>query len=297
MSKNLSVLLALGCLLQAAPPLRADFEADLLQKFQQQNKQADQKLKQAIEKSLAQAAQLGATNPEKVLSLLRQSEEMLLENSSLSKTDKAALVSKLKQGIHEARERLKSLEAQAEAQAKSQMQTYPGPAGDPKVSPPFIAAGVTPVPFQAGGQVTPVVLPDRRYVRVGINGGFSFATPGPPIAVPVVVPTVLQGPGNGVRFLRPVVANQVVAPPVFKQIGLDTTVTAPTGGAINAGSFSTFMEGRNEFGAPGLGRISYLGRGFRNTGYGSQGTRMQITVSPQIIILSEQEQRLFGPQR
>src|SRR5689334_6815762 len=47
-----------------------------------------------------------------------------------------------------------------------------------------------------------------------------------------------------------------------------TTVVVPDGGEALAARYGTYSEGRNEFGVPGLGKLPYAGRGFRNIGQG-----------------------------
>jgi hypothetical protein len=76
--------------------------------------------------------------------------------------------------------------------------------------------------------------------------------------------------------------------PTVTNIRLQTTVTVPDGGTVTLGGYSGLSEGRNEFGAPGLGR------GFRNVGYGRRAVSGKVTVTVRIIDLREEEFRQTG---
>lgn len=92
------------------------------------------------------------------------------------------------------------------------------------------------------------------------------------------------------RLLRVV----YVPVPGFTSIQVQTTVAVPDGGSVNLGGSSQLSEGRNEFGTPGLGRVPYLGRGFRNVGTGRQATSTRLNVRVRIIDLREEEYRQTG---
>jgi hypothetical protein len=77
-------------------------------------------------------------------------------------------------------------------------------------------------------------------------------------------------------------------------LGLQTTVLVPDGGEALAGGYSTSREGRNSFGAPGLGNTPYLSRGFRNAGYGRSMSSTRISVRVRIIRMAEEEERQTG---
>jgi Flp pilus assembly secretin CpaC len=90
--------------------------------------------------------------------------------------------------------------------------------------------------------------------------------------------------------LRP----QFVNVPTRTQIAIQTTVTVPDGGQVLLGGYSRVSEGRSEYGAPGLGKVPYLGRGFRNVGYGREMKTGQVVVGVRIINLYEEEERQTG---
>jgi hypothetical protein len=79
-----------------------------------------------------------------------------------------------------------------------------------------------------------------------------------------------------------------VTVPAFANIGVQTTVTVPDGGTASQGGYSSVSEGRNESGAPGLGR------GGRNVGHGRSVLSRRVTASVRIIDLREEEYRQTG---
>lgn len=72
------------------------------------------------------------------------------------------------------------------------------------------------------------------------------------------------------------------------------TVNVPDGGVRVLGGSGFMSEGRNEGGVPGLGKLPYVGRGFRNVGAGSSIGSVQASVSVRIIILEEEAAKLSG---
>jgi type II secretory pathway component GspD/PulD (secretin) len=86
----------------------------------------------------------------------------------------------------------------------------------------------------------------------------------------------------------------VVQQPAITTFGVGTSVLVPDGGTALLGSYATRAEGRNEFGAPILGRVPVAGRPFRNTGYGYSTQTSQVSVRVRIIDLAEEELRQTG---
>ena len=72
------------------------------------------------------------------------------------------------------------------------------------------------------------------------------------------------------------------------------TVLVPDGGVAVQSSVSSALEARNEAGVPILGKVPYLGRGFRNVGTGSSISTVQRSVSVRIISLIEEDAKLLG---
>ncbi|HKB37550.1 MAG TPA: hypothetical protein VKD72_13970 [Gemmataceae bacterium] len=85
-----------------------------------------------------------------------------------------------------------------------------------------------------------------------------------------------------------------VQAPTFTTVRIQTTVTVPDRGSVLVGGYSRVSEGRNEFGAPGLGNVPYAGRGFRNVGYGRDATATRVIAGVRIINLYEEEERQTG---
>jgi hypothetical protein len=77
-------------------------------------------------------------------------------------------------------------------------------------------------------------------------------------------------------------------------LGVQTTVAVPDGGTVSLGGYSRVSEGRREYGPPGLGKLPYAGRGFRNIGYGRSTVNVRGTVSVRVIDLREEEYRQTG---
>jgi hypothetical protein len=72
------------------------------------------------------------------------------------------------------------------------------------------------------------------------------------------------------------------------------TVVVPDGGSASVSSFCSVADGRNEAGVPGLGKIPYVSRGFRNVGAGRSMQRLGISVSVRIIDLRAMDEELLG---
>jgi Flp pilus assembly secretin CpaC len=82
--------------------------------------------------------------------------------------------------------------------------------------------------------------------------------------------------------------------PTFTSLSIQTSVTVPDRGSVTLGGYSRWSEGRNELGAPGLGKTPYLGRGSRNVGYGRDVQASRAVVGVRIIDLAEEEHRQTG---
>jgi Flp pilus assembly secretin CpaC len=82
--------------------------------------------------------------------------------------------------------------------------------------------------------------------------------------------------------------------PTFTTVRASTSVTVPDGGEALVAGYSRVSEGRNEFGVPGVGKVPYLDRGFRNVGAGRDVRRTTLSVRVRIINLAEEEERQTG---
>ena len=80
--------------------------------------------------------------------------------------------------------------------------------------------------------------------------------------------------------------------PTFSVFTVSTTVSVPDGGTILLGGIKRLSEGRSEFGVPGLDKIPYLNRLFRNVSIGRETSSLMMMVTPRIIIQEEEEEKL-----
>lgn len=88
--------------------------------------------------------------------------------------------------------------------------------------------------------------------------------------------------------------NVTVQLPTFNMTTVRTTVTAPDGGSALLGGIGRASEGSVSRGVPLLGKVPGAGRLFHNRGIGRDVGLSQMTVSPRIISLEEEELRQTG---
>jgi general secretion pathway protein D len=110
------------------------------------------------------------------------------------------------------------------------------------------------------------------------------------VVVGALVWAVLTPAAHGAWVVQPV----VVIVPLPATINVQTTVAVPDGGTVTVGGLSSASETRSEYGAPGLGKVPYLSRGYRNTAYGRRTTSRRVNVRVRIIDLREEEYRQTG---
>ena len=89
-------------------------------------------------------------------------------------------------------------------------------------------------------------------------------------------------------------AGEVLQMPTFSFTTVNTTVSVPDGGTASLGGVSRLSEGRTTRGVPILGKVPGLNRLFKNTGIGRSVSDLNMTVTPRIIILEEEEERQVG---
>ncbi len=137
--------------------------------------------------------------------------------------------------------------------------------------------------------VTPVVSADRRYVRLTmlpnfttINGFTTYASQ-----------TGAVG-GSGLGGGAATITGQIQLPNLTSNF-ITTTVTVPDGGTVLMGGVKSMTEQRIEYGVPVLSKTPLIDRLFRNVGIGRNSQSLMIMVSPHIIILEEEEERLGIP--
>ncbi len=137
--------------------------------------------------------------------------------------------------------------------------------------------------------VTPVVSADRRYVRMTLSPIFQtvngFTT--------YSAQTGAVG-GSGLGGGAATITGQIQLPNTTTNT-ITTTVTVPDGGTVLMGGVKTLLEQRIEFGVPVLSKTPLIDRLFRNVGIGRNSQSLMIMVSPHIIILEEEEEKLGIP--
>ena len=140
-----------------------DFEAALLRKFTKQNQNSVTHVKLQVERNLAKAILLGQAEPEKAYLLLRETQFLLDEADTLSRAERDVLMRKLDDGFRDAKARLDSQRQQSKPQPTEEV------AGPVQLGP---ITGT--YQSQSQATVTPIVSPDRRWVRISFSGSFSF---------------------------------------------------------------------------------------------------------------------------
>jgi hypothetical protein len=170
---------------------RDDFEKDLLQKFQKQNQKDAIQVKADVEKLLAEALAVSPLQPEKALMLLWQCRELLDMAGKLPRAEREALARQVDDGFRDARARVESKQEAARA-------AEPKPSQGQVISPGVaFVPNIVQVPVNLTlGPITPVVSADRRWVRIGISGRFTFLSGVRPTPVQVPVQGFVQGPAG-----------------------------------------------------------------------------------------------------
>jgi type II secretory pathway component GspD/PulD (secretin) len=136
--------------------------------------------------------------------------------------------------------------------------------------------------------VTPVVSADRRYVRMSLSPIFTTFLQFDNFIVPAAVG------GGGIGGASATINGQIQLP-VFTITTVATTVTVPDGGTVLLGGVKRLREERRELGVPILAKTPLIDRLFRNIGIGRQTDSLMVMVTPRIIILEEEEERLAPP--
>ncbi len=136
--------------------------------------------------------------------------------------------------------------------------------------------------------VTPVVSADRRYVRLTLSPVFQTL-----VQFDTFTTSAAVG-GGGLGGQATGIQTQIQLP-VFSLTQVSTTVTVPDGGTVLMGGVKRLREERREFGVPILAKTPLINRLFRNIGIGRTTDSLMLMVTPRIIILEEEEERLGIP--
>jgi len=154
------------------------------------------------------------------------------------------------------------------------------------------AAGFLPtigqIPNGVQLNVTPVVTADRRYVRLTLAPQFISFNGFTTVSVPIIAGGGGLGGGGAV-------ANGTIQLPNLTLNTVNTTVTVPDGGTVLLGGVKRLQEQRTEAGVPILSKTPFINRLFRNVGIGRTTDSLMLMVTPRIIILEEEEERLGIP--
>ena len=110
-----------------------------------------------------------------------------------------------------------------------------------------------------------------------------------PSSTPYYGPYSVYGPG--LTYRQP---SFYYGPLRLSSFAVQTSVSVPDGGSALVGGYSSFREGRNEFGSPVLGKTPIGSRLGGNRGYGRTVTSQRISVGVRIISLAEEEARQTG---
>ena len=134
--------------------------------------------------------------------------------------------------------------------------------------------------------VTPVVSSDRRYVRLSLAPFFQTVNSLTSLTFPAAA---VGGGGLGGQATA---LNTTIQLPQTTTTTLTTTVTVPDGGTVLLGGVKRMREQRLEYGVPVLAKTPLINRLFRNIGIGRRTDSLMLMVTPKIIILEEEEDRL-----
>jgi hypothetical protein len=142
----------------------------------------------------------------------------------------------------------------------------------------------------AGAAAAPARAQSSDRGSSGYYGPYSVYGPG----LTYKGPSDYTGPysvyGPGLTYKAPTFYSR----PTYTSLGVRTSVTVPDGGEALVAGYGRLSEGRNEFGAPGAGKVPYAGRGFNNVGSGRSVSRATVSVRVRVISLAEEEERQTG---
>jgi len=119
-----------------------------------------------------------------------------------------------------------------------------------------------PIPQGLNLPIQAVQSPNGRYTRLNLAPTFGGGGIGPPQPQTTFLTPVFAGGAQG----RSVPFTTVMYPPTFRTTAIQTSVLVPAGGNASLGGYRYGAIGRNEFGAPILGRIP-LGNTVQGNGF------------------------------
>lgn len=134
-----------------------------------------------------------------------------------------------------------------------------------------------PIPQGLNYPVRAVVSGNGMYTRYDLAPTFGGGGIGPPQPQTTFITPVFAGGAQG----RPVPFTTVLYPPSFNTTMINTSVMVPAGGNAFVGGYRYGMIGRNEFGAPIIGRVP-LGNGVFNNGFFYNGNNLGQFLAPEL---------------
>jgi type II secretory pathway component GspD/PulD (secretin) len=108
----------------------------------------------------------------------------------------------------------------------------------------------------------------------------------------IQVPAAVGGAGLGGASAA---INATIQLPNFTNTMVNTVVTVPDGGTVLLGGVKLLQEERKEYGVPVLSKTPWIDRLFRNVGIGRNTSSLMLMVTPRIVILEEEEEKLGIP--
>jgi hypothetical protein len=252
---------------------RADFEDRLLAKVRQRRQAEAEDLRREVTSALARVPDLTLSAPEEALKLLQTSLGHLQKDELLPRAEHRALRRQVEEQLHNVKQRITAQEAAA-AKARPQESFAYNDRPRRLDGPRLIRPRVPEAPH-------PGALRQADAPRVG-----GQVSDNPPL------PSYPTG-GRG-RFVRLSFSGTFIGGPPFFAFGTTTAVVVPDGGTASVGGYSRMLEGRNEFGPPGLSNIPYAGRLFRNIGYGREPRSIRLLASVRVFSMAEEEERFLA---
>jgi Flp pilus assembly secretin CpaC len=110
----------------------------------------------------------------------------------------------------------------------------------------------------------------------------------------VTLGPVVAGGDGYVRLYSASLSGMSFRPGGSTSLRLTTSVIVPDGGEALLGGYKSMSSGRNESGVPVLGKVPYLGRGFRNVGYSESLHSTTASVRVRVIRMADEEERQTG---
>jgi hypothetical protein len=146
-------------------------------------------------------------------------------------------------------------------------------------------------PVDIGGKMAlqPVISADKKSVRLKIDADWEYEdidfVPLSPITT-----SLNAKEANGAD--KPKESTQQVQVPIVRSFIFEKTLVLRDGHSALINMGTRPIERRQAFDTPVLGKIPYIGRLFKNVGYGKETERVLMLVTPRIIVADAEEARV-----